>query len=112
MKINPFYFVISLLLSALVAYGTQIYGHNNFKLLYTIFGTLGTLVYFTFFIAAQFNNVRTTINVKTGTSLFLLLNFLMLFYFAGINRTESAFIIGYSLIIVAYASIVYFIAKE
>jgi 4-amino-4-deoxy-L-arabinose transferase-like glycosyltransferase len=112
MKINPFYFYISLSLSALVGYAIQTYGHNNFKLLYTIFGTLGTLVYFTFFIAAQFNNVRTTINVKTVTSVFLLLNFLMLFYFAGINRTESAFIIGYSLILVAYASIVYFVAKE
>lgn len=112
MKINPFYFLIALLLSALVAYATHIYGYNNFKLLYTIFGTLGTLVYFTFFIAAQFNNVRTTINVKTGTSVFLLLNFFILFYFAGINRTESAFIIGYSLILVVYVSIVYFISKQ
>jgi hypothetical protein len=112
MKINPFYFIIALLFSAIVAYSIQIYCQNNFKLLYTIFGTIGTLVYFTFFIAAQFNNVRTTINVKTGTSVFLLLNFLMLFYFAGVNRTESAFIIGYSLILLAYASIVYFIAKE
>jgi prepilin signal peptidase PulO-like enzyme (type II secretory pathway) len=112
MKINPFYFVISLLLSALVAYGTQIYGQNNFKLLYTIFGTLGTLVYFTFFLAAQFNDVRTTINVKTGTSVFLLFNFIMLFYFASIDRTESAFVIFYSLVLLVYASIVYLISKQ
>lgn len=112
MKINPFLFIISLLLSALVAYSMQIYGHNNFNLLYTIFGTLGTLVYFTFFIAAQFSDVRTTINVKTSTSVFLLLNFIMLFYFAGINRTESAFVISYSLILLVYASIVYFISKK
>ena len=112
MKINPFLFIISLLLTALVAYGTQIYGQNNFKLLYTIFGTLGTFVYFIFFISARFNDVRTTINVKTSTSVFLLLNFFMLFYFAGINRTESAFVIIYSLILLVYASIIYFISKK
>jgi len=112
MKINPFYFIIALLLSALVAYSIQIYCQNNFKLLYSIFGTLGTLVYFIFFIAVQFNNVRTSINVKTATSVFLLLNLILLFYFAGINRTESAFVIIYSLVLLVYASIVYFISKQ
>ena len=111
MKLKPFFLLISLLLTAIFAYACNVYCQNNFKTLFIVGSSLGTLVYFIFLIAINYNNSRTSINIKTLSSLFLLINISLLFYFSTENSAESAFIILYSIILLLYTSLVYAICK-
>jgi hypothetical protein len=111
MKINPFFLLITLMLAALVSYASFVYCQNNFKLLFTIIGGAATFLYLLFLFAINFDNTRTSINIKTLSVLFMSINVGLLIYFAGVDCTESSFVILYSLILLIYSSIVYSIAN-
>jgi hypothetical protein len=111
MKINSFFLLVSLLLTAIFAYACNVYCQNNFKTLFIVASSLGTLLYFIFLLAINYNNSRTSINIKTLSSLFLLINISLLFYFSAENSDVSAFVILYSIILLLYASLVYAIYK-
>jgi hypothetical protein len=111
MKTNSFFLLVSLLLTAIFAYAYNVYCQNNFKTLFIVASSLGTLVYFIFLLAINYNNSRTSINIKTLSSLFLLINISLLFYFSTENSSESAFVILYSIILLLYGSFVYAILK-
>lgn len=111
MKINSFFLLIALVLTVIVSYTALVYCQNNFKVLFTALGGAGSFCYLLFLLAISFENKRTSINIKTLSILFMAINVGLLIYFTGINRTESSFVILYSLILLMYASIVYSIAK-
>ena len=111
MKLKPFFLLVILILVALVSYTSMIYCQNSFKLFYTILGSAASFFYLLFLLAINFENTRTSINIKTVSSLFMVINIALLIYFAGANRTESSFIIVYSLLLLLYSIIVYSIAK-
>lgn len=111
MKLKPFFLLIALLFTALASYACMVYCQNNFKILFVSFGSFGSLVYFLFLMAIQFDNIRTSINIKTLTAFFLAINAGLLLYFAGVNSAASAFIIVYALQLLFYSILVYSIAK-
>ncbi len=111
MKINPFYSFVILLLTAIIAYSTSVYCQNNFLLLYTIVGSSVIMVNLLFLFAISFNNIRTSINIKTLSSLFLIINLALLFYFSSENKTKSSFIIVFALMFLIHISIVFSISK-
>jgi hypothetical protein len=111
MKINPFFLLVTLMLAALISYTAMVYCQNSFKLLFTILSGVGSLSYLLFLLAINFENTRTTINIKTLSVFFMAINIGLLIYFVGVNRTESSFVIVYSLLLLIYTSIVYSIAK-
>jgi hypothetical protein len=111
MKINSFFLLVSLLLTAIFAYACNVHCQNNFKTLFIVASSLGTLVYFIFLLAINYNNSRTSINIKTLSSFFLLINISLLFYFSTKNSAESAFVLLYSIILLLYSSLVYAIYK-
>jgi hypothetical protein len=111
MKLNPFYSFVILLLTAILAYAISVYSQNNFKLLFIIVGSSVILVNLLLLFAIRFNSIRTSINIKTLSSLFLIINLALLFYFSSENKTESSFIIVFALIFMLYISIVYSISK-
>jgi hypothetical protein len=111
MKLNPFFLLIVLVLTGLLSYTALEYCQNNFKVLFTALGGAGSFCYFLFLLAISFENTRTSINIKTLSVLFMAINVGLLVYFTGVNRTESSFIIVYSLIFLMYSGIVYSIAK-
>jgi hypothetical protein len=86
MKLNPFFLLVTLMLAALVSYTAMVYCQNSFKLLFTILSGVGSLSYLLFLLAINFENTRTTINIKTLSVLFMAINVGLLIYFAGVNR--------------------------
>ncbi len=111
MKLNPFFLLIALVLAVIVSYTAVVYCENNFKVLFTVLGGSGSFCYLLFLLAINFENTRTSINIKTLSVLFMAINVGLLIYFTGVNRTESSFVIVYSLILLMYSSILYSIAK-
>ncbi len=111
MKLNLFFLFSAIIFTALVSYACVVYCQNNFKILFASFGSFGSLVYLLFLMAIQFDNIRTSINIKTLTAFFLAINAGLLIYFAGVNTTASAFIIVYTLQLLIYSSLFYSIAK-
>lgn len=86
------------MLTGIVSYAALVYCQNNFKVLFTALGGAGSFCYLLFLLAISFENTRTSINIKTLSVLFMAINVGLLIYFTGVNRTESSFIIVYSLI--------------
>ena len=111
MKLKPFFLIVTLIITALVSYSSMVYCQNSFKLLYTILGSAASFFYLLFLVAINFENIRTSINIKTLSVLFMAINVGLLIYFAGVNRTESSFVIVYSILLLFYSSIVYSISK-
>jgi len=111
MKLNLFFLFIALLFTALVSYACMVYCQNNFKTLFASFGSFGSLVYFLFLIAIQFDNIPTSINIKAFTTLFLAINAGLLIFFARVDSSASAFIIVYALQLLFYSSLLYSITK-
>lgn len=111
MKLNPFFLLIVLMLTGLVSYTALEYCQNNFKVLFTALGGAGSFCYLLFLLAISFENIRTSINIKTLSVLFMAINVGLLIYFTGVNRTASSFIIVYSLIFLMYPVVVYSSAK-
>ena len=111
MKLNPFFLLITLMLAGLISYMAMVFCQNNFKLLFTVLAGVGSFFYLLFLLAINFQNTRTSINIKTLSVFFMAIYVGLLIYFTGVNRTESSFIIIYSLLLLIYTSIVYSIAK-
>ena len=109
-RIYPFLFVaaISFLISV-ICYKISL---NNFKLLYTYSAFLSNFMLLFFMLAVKFNDVRTGINVKTCSTLFITLNILLLYMFGSINSTRFSFVIVISFLFLIYLGILYFITQK
>ena len=99
-------------MTVLVCLTAMIYCQNNFKLLFTILAGSGSFIYLLFLLAISFKNTRTSINIKTLSILFMGNNIGVLIYFSGANRTESLFVIVYSIFILLYSSMAYSIVRS
>lgn len=112
MKLNPFFVMISILLSALIGYALWMYSQHSFKELFVTMGSIGTCLLIVFFLALNYDNNRLAINLKTLTSLFMLINVCVLIFFMSAIRTQTAFIIIYGVFLLVYVSLIYSIIKK
>lgn len=112
MKINFVPSLIAFALSALIAFSCYEYTSNGFKQIFTMGAFISSMATLFFMFAVKFNNHRTTINIKTVSTLVTIVILFMLFLFAGARSTQAAFVISLSFLMVIYLGIVYAISKE
>lgn len=111
MKINPVFFILSLLVTLVFSYASFVFCHNNFKLLYTILGSIGILMQLTVIVSANYNNPRLSINLKTFSSIFFIINLIILMLFINKSSQMEVFIITYILYMTIYIGVAYSIYK-
>ena len=112
MKIKFVPTLIVAALSALIAFSFYEYSSNGFKQLFTAGAFISFAVIFFSMLAARYNNQRTTINIKTISTLATIVNFLLFFLFSGSGSTQSAFFISLTFLMVIYLGIVYAISQK
>lgn len=99
-------------LAALIAFSCYQYSNNLFKHIFTIMASISSLLILFFMLAAQFNDSRTTINIRTTSILAMFVNLLLLFLFSGSDSTLAAFVISLCFLIVIYLGVVYSIVQK
>jgi hypothetical protein len=99
-------------LSSLIAFLCYQYSINLFKQLFTAGALLSSLVFLFFMLAVQFNNQRTTINIKAISTLATIVNLFVLFLFSGAGSTQVAFVISHCFLMVIYLGLVYAISQK
>ncbi|MFM7671937.1 MAG: hypothetical protein ACKO6Q_05015 [Bacteroidota bacterium] len=111
MKVNIVPSLVSLGLSLLLAYGFYELGHEPTRLIHTIGGGLFMLTALTFLIGVQFENPRTTTNVRTLSSVFFLTALLSHVLFSLTSFSISLYIITEGILIMIYILMVYSLSK-
>jgi hypothetical protein len=112
MKVKFIPSLIVVALAALIAFSCYQYSSNLFKQAFTAGALISSLVVLFFMLAAQFNNQRTTINIKAISTLATIVNLLLLFLFSGAGSTQAAFVISLCFLMVIYLGLVYSIIQR
>lgn len=110
-RINYFFALLAILFTAVTTYALWVYSGNSFKPLYVSVAATSTLTYLFFTMAFAHQNEKKTINVRTLSVFFFIINIFQLLYFSGADRGESAFVISASLIILSYIAFIYAITR-
>lgn len=111
-RINYFSAILAILFTTAIIYAAWVYSGNGFKSLYLFVATTTTLIYLFFIMALAHQNEKKSINVRVLSVLFFLINGAHLLYFTGSDRSESAFIISATLIILSYIIFLHGITKS
>lgn len=111
MKTNYIYLVIALVMALLISYFCQQYAVNSFKTIYIIGTGMSSFLLLGFLLSIEFPDKRTTINIKALSSLFFLINTIVILFFAFGADAASAYLVITSFLLIIYLGIVYSIAK-
>ena len=111
MKVNIVPLFVSLGLSLLLAYGFYELGHEPNRTIQTIGGGLFIFTTLAFLIGVQFEDLRTTTNVRTVSTIFFLVALISHVLFALINFPLSLYVITEGILIMIYVLVVYSMSK-
>jgi hypothetical protein len=107
MKINIVFLFLSFFLSIIIGYAAYTFSSNDFKLFYVISGTSALSIYFFSATALRHADTRKTINLRAVSSIFILIQMLIMFFYSSAGHMIQGFIIWTSLIIIAFFFIAY-----
>jgi hypothetical protein len=102
MKVNTSFILISVAMSALLAYGLYAYAPEENKELLTIGGFISFLTTLAFTLGVQFEYPRTTTNIRALSSVFFLFTLIGNVVFARMTFSPPSYIITTGIILCIY----------
>jgi hypothetical protein len=111
MKLKLIPFLIGFVVSLLLAYGFYELGHEPNRTIQTIGGGIFVLSTVTFLLGVDFQNARTSTNVRVVSSIFFLVALLSNILFALTSFSLPLYVIAEGIMAMTYLLIVYLISK-
>jgi hypothetical protein len=102
MKVNTSFILISVAMSALLAYGLYAYAPEENKELLTIGGFISFLTTLAFTLGVQFEYPRTTTNIRTLSSLFFLIMLIGNVVFSRIQFSTPSYVVTMGILLCVY----------